>query len=240
MNESFILNDDFSSFLEKIYTKNQWLKNQFKQVFYLSTTRKFTLIPDEIFVPEKLKSFFELNHQLDDLDEIHFNSLKNIDAKLVFVIPQIVRATMTKFYSNIVFLHQNTCLLKALYKENSVKFGNKVVVNVNKTDLDVFVLNMGKLVLLNNFKFENKNDALYYILNVFDKFKLNPVLTELIYTYSTEENTSLKEELEKYIKKTSQLKLSHQRSFSYLFDKINKQSFLNLINSIECGSLADH
>lgn len=225
--------DDYLDELEKYIQATELLNQEFKAVKLIWLSDKNTLIPNSYFDKDKLKSYFEFNQKLDDLDEIHFTELKYVDAYSVFVLPNQVANIFSKQFKNISYYNQQIPFIdQALFKHHTDS--KKVIVNINTEFIDICIIEDGKLLLYNNFVYKTESDLLYFILYVFDQFNLDTQHTELFLNGRIEKNSSLYNQLHKFIKQLKFDKLPGEFSYSYTFNKIQAHTFTNLFNLHNC------
>jgi hypothetical protein len=225
--------DDYLDELEKYIQNTKLLNHKFKAVKLMWLSGKNTLIPNSYFNKDKLKSFFEFNQKLDDLDEIHYNELKYVDAYSIFVLPNQVANIFSKQFHNITYYNQQiTFIDRSLYKHHTES--KKVIVNINTDFIDICIIEDGKLLLYNNFVYKTETDILYFILYVFDQFNLDTQHIELFLNGRIEKASSLYNQLHKFIKHLKFDKLPSEFSYSYTFNKVPAHTFTNLFNLHLC------
>ena len=221
--------DDIEDYLDQ----HELLKHQFKATKLLWVTNKNTLIPNSYFKKENLKKYFEFNHKLDDLDEIHYSELKYVDAYSIFVIPNQIANIFSKRFKNIEFLNQQVPFIEqALYKHHSE--AKRILVNVNQEFIDICITENGKLLLYNNFLYKNEMDMVYFILYVFDQFKLSTEDTELIISGLIDKNSDPYKQLKRFIAHLRFEKLPEEFTYSYTFNRIPSHQFANLFKLHLC------
>lgn len=225
--------DDYLDKLEKYIQNTELLNHKFKAVKLIWLSGKNTLIPNSYFDKNKLKSYFEFNQKLNDLDEIHYNELKYVDAYSVFVLPNQVANIFSKQFHNITYYNQQIPFIeRSLYKHHTES--KKVIVNINTDFIDICIIEDSKLLLYNNFVYKTETDILYFILYVFDQFNLDTQHTELFLNGQIEKNSTLYNQLHKFIKQLKFDKLPAEFSYSYTFNKVPAHAFTNLFNLHLC------
>jgi hypothetical protein len=161
-----LLFEDILNQTESILEQDPLLKLPFTRTKLLYISRKSTLVPDEFFEPELSKRYIEFNQPIDDLDELHYNSIYRIKSKLVFAIPTYLAATITESFKKIEFINQAMPLIDILGGLSNRNEGFHVLVNLNKEFFDIVITKNGKLLLYNSFLYVNSNDLAYFILFV--------------------------------------------------------------------------
>jgi len=225
--------DDLLNTIENSIKNNDLLRHSYKSIKFIWLSNKNTLIPSIYFKKENLKKYFEFNHKLDDLDEIHFKELKYIDAYSIFIVPNQIANIFIKQFPDLNFYNQQITFIEhTLFKHHTEL--KKVFVNVNDEFIDLCITENGKLLLYNNFVYRTELDMIYFIMYVFDKFNLNTENTELILSGLIDKNTSIYSKLKEFISHLKFDKLSDNFSYSYTFNQVPPQSFTNLFNLHLC------
>ncbi|MFC2096458.1 DUF3822 family protein [Bacteroidota bacterium] len=225
--------DDLYNVLEDHLHKNELLSKKYKHVKLIWLSHKNTLIPNVYFKKENLKKYFEFNQKLEDLDEIHFNKLKYIDAYSIFTVPNQVANIFIKQFPKISFYNQQAPFIENTFLKYHSD-SKKVFVNINYGFIDLIIIEKGKLLLYNNFAYKTDTDIIYFVLYVFDQFKLNTQDTELILSGHINKESKLYSKLNEFIGHIKFDKPTEDFAYSYTFKKIPQHSFINLFNLHLC------
>ena len=217
-----------------ILKEDPFLRKPYQGVSCILSEYRSTLLPAALFDRDHLKLYFEFNHVLNDLDELHYNHLKTADAYLVFPMHSDISNLFLKSWLNTEFFHQASPLVDTMMSldGNSDKLAG---INFNEDHFDIIVIDDRQLKYHNNFRFRSEEDLLYFILFVFDKMGLDQEKTPVL----------LSGEIDKFSERPSQLKkffriLSFQSApsgFQYppSFHKLQEHSLLNLLRIYQCG-----
>lgn len=219
--------------IQKIIDQDPFLKRTYQSVSCIHNETRSTLLPAALFDRDHLKLYFEFNHVLNDLDELHYNYLKQADAYLVFPVYSEIANLYLKTWLNTKFFHQVTPLINDLISVNK-ESGMLAGINFNIDHFDIIVCENGQLKYHNNFKFRSEEDLLYFILFVFDKLGLDQEKTPAL----------LSGEIDKFSNRPSLLK-KHFRNLSFqpapagfryppAFHKIQEHSLLSLLQLYHC------
>ncbi|PLX22714.1 MAG: hypothetical protein C0597_02045 [Marinilabiliales bacterium] len=225
--------DDLLNYIEDYIDSHELLKHKYKATKLIWETTKNTLVPNIFFKKENLKTYFEFNQKLDDLDEIHYNELKYVDAYSVFVIPNLIANVFVKRFEKIQFYNQQSPFIEhTLFKHHSET--KRILINLYENFFDLCVTENGKLLLYNNFLYKNEMDLIYFILYAFDQFSLETQQTELIISGLIDRTSKSFLKLKEFIKHIRFEKLPDEFSYSYTFNQIPSHKFTNLFNLHLC------
>jgi hypothetical protein len=101
---------------------------------------------------------------------------------------------------------------------------------VQQEYLQIINIQNGKLFFFNTFRYNTKEDFIYYLLFVMQQLHLSPDVQELLILGEIEKNSSLTEMIFKYIKKPLFGEKSNMYKFDIVFNEIPPHHFYNLLN----------
>lgn len=231
--EKDLLLDDLQSTIENYIDSNEFLSKEYKSVKIIWQSLKSTLIPVNYFDDKNLKKYFELNHKMDDLDEIHYRKLKYSDVHSVFAVPNQIAGILSRKYKAAQFYNQQIPLIDTiLFKHHSES--KKVFVNINDDFIDIAISQKGKLLFYNAFNYKSDNDILYFIVNIYEQQALNTEHTELVISGIKDKKSEFYAMLKEFIAFVKFEKNPDEFTYSYTFSKIPEHTFTNLFNLQLC------
>ncbi len=233
--ESGMTNSLLEEKVAEIQKNDEFLCREYKSVFFAYQTPKYTLIPGPLFNKDNLRTYFEFNHFLEDLDVIHYNSIKTIDACNLFVIPSELSNIVQKSYSNVRYFHPATSLIEyALINHGGKKSHKVVTTNIYGNIADIAVIEGENLLLCNSFPWKNEQDLVYFILYIYEQLRLNGEETPLVISGEMSKMSPAYDLLKSYIKNIEFEKRNDHFVFSYTFNDIEPHWFVNLFNLRIC------
>ncbi len=215
-----------------VLNQDQLLSKNYKAVDLIYVSDKSTLIPANMFDKAYVRQLFEVNFQLFDYEEIHFNKLKSSDIYNVFVIPSYITTLFINTFPEIRFFHQTTPMIESLYQFKHQFKNIFVAVNVYYDFIDVLGIKQGKIQFFNTFAFKNNSDILYYITNIIAKHKLDPDFLPLLLSGYIEPKSELMYLLLKYFPKADVNKLNN--GMKYKFNDVPDYMFRNVLSLFLC------
>lgn len=219
--------------IEEILSKDAYLQNPFKKVNCLCANNKSMLIPSPLFEEQYIKKYFDFNQPMGELEELHYHYLKKTDSYNVFSTPNPFTNALIGHFPKIQFYHHSYSLIN--YHINFVE-EEKPYLGLNLYDdfMDILVIDNKNLLFFNSFDFQNHDDIMYYVLNVYYQLNLDPETIELKLTGTNFKHEQLIKELKGYIKKVHHLKPAKEFTYSYLFKKEMLSYYFNLFNLNVC------
>jgi len=224
--------EDKADEIKRIIQKDKHLNATYKHTKTLVISPKSVLIPNELFDQNFVKKYFEFNHKLEELEEIHFNYNKTIQAVNLFTIPNPISNTLFEAFGKTNLHHQftpfHTHHLRQHY-ENPV-----VAVYIYEDFIDIGVFQDQKVKFYNNFLIQSKEDILYFILYAYKQLKLSRSGDDLYISGNLKLFPELETFLKQYIKKIHFQKAPREFTYSYTFKKEQMNHFTNLFRLKLC------
>jgi hypothetical protein len=220
--------------LETVLKQDPFLQREYKSVSCIHNESRATLLPAALFDREHLKLYFEFNHLLNELDELHYNFLNQADAYLVFPMDSEISSLFLKSWLNTRFFHQATPLVDALLSRDNTE-GSFVGINFNEGHFDIVVIENRQLKYQNNFSFRSEEDLIYFILFVFDKLELDQEKSPVLLSGEIDKFSERLSYLKRYLKQISYQKAPTGFQYPPSFQKLQDHSLMNLLNIFHCG-----
>jgi hypothetical protein len=217
--------------LEKCFEEDEVLKSSFNSSSCIYLTQKSTLVPNAFFDELKLRDYFEFNHPLEELDEIHYNIVPEIDACNVYAIPTYLANLLNNKFEGVKIYHQATPFIKSALKDFHPS--SSVHINLNPGFFDIIIKQENKLKLYNTFLYRNDTDMLYYVLFIINQLKLNPENIPVTICGEMSDRISYQESLSEYLPGMMYLE-PVSPGFSVVFERLSKHKFFNLFYLSNC------
>jgi hypothetical protein len=160
-------------------------------------TEYFVIMPNIIYAKEEGENLLKFTTQLPSNYVIREDALH--DFKIVFAINFDVKNYLEKTIKNIKFSSSAFCLLNVFL--NKTEFTKTdALINFTASQMEVVLKKENKLQLYNLFKFNNDEDALYYILFIIEQYNLNVLSCKFCVSGQIDKNENIILKLKKYIK----------------------------------------
>ena len=232
--EQIVTQDLLFERIEELLKQDPLLQRSYQSVACLQVDSRSTLLPAGLFDKSQLKSYFEFNHLLEDLDELRFNFLKQIDAYLVFPIHQEIANLYLKSWVNTVFYHQATPFICEVIHTGSGA-GKAVHAHFSSGHFDIAVTDKQQLLFHNNFRFRSDEDLLYFILFVYDKLGLDQGSTPLTLSGDFDKFSERPSLLKRYFKQLKFRSAPAEFQYPHVFESVQEHSCLALFKVYHCG-----
>lgn len=225
--------DDWSKIVTELFTQHEMLARKFKNVYLSFESPIFTIVPTFLFVPEKAKQVLDLVHQLPDLFEVRYNSIKELKATVVYAIPSSLASKWIQKQPRTIFVGHTTPLVTmcALVKTNkdepiiSTYFSHGFFIQA--------VAKNNELITCNSFTLFDTNDTAYHLLNTCKVLGFDPNKLEILLKGNYQKVDGLESILDQYFRKVNKDSLLDKHNFSYAIAKY-KSIHWNLFNLALC------
>jgi len=196
-----------TAILVDIWNEERLLNLPFRNcsIFYIAPY--YTIIPNRLYSEvDKATYLLPLKEDSPVLETYLADPLPSCTSQLIFSIPQeLIQFLDEKYPSTYQVQHSFTSLINEFQKQTG--FGREVFVNIRDRYLQIFFFDNKELIFSNQFSFESDKDFLYYILLVFDQFKLNPMEVPLKIAGTLSDDSTIYNQLYRYIQQLSFINL---------------------------------
>ncbi len=233
--ETILKNEGFSEFLHKVVNENEWLSLRYHSISIIYECKKSTLIPVPLFTENEKETYSEFNFKLDENSHINYEKLSNLDAVILYEIPdQIMETFKTLFPSHRLISQPGVLIESLLILNKNLPAQKKFFVNVRNSALDILIIDKRQLLYFNSFEYKSIEDFIYFVIFVLDQLQINPEEVDLVLSGSIDKNSELFEILYKYVRNIRFQTLPDTFNYSYVFNEVPAHYYFNLISQSLC------
>ena len=170
----------------------------FAQVHCALFHRGVTLVPRRLFQHGMLSEYFNLI--LPEGDYLYsYDEMPEFDANIVYATEKAQQKLFGNFFPQKRARHAALPLLRYVYNRAAIS-EHTVFVNLRHQIAQVIVLERQNLLLYNTYAFDAPADLLYFILLIYDQFKLSPKTVPLTVAGNILKDSELYKTLFRFIK----------------------------------------
>ncbi|MFZ4455636.1 MAG: DUF3822 family protein [Bacteroidales bacterium] len=190
--------------IEEIVYKHEQLLLPYRRTDLIVVSPHYTLVPNELLLDDKKEELLSFQFHKTD-DKLLTNTLQRIPATNLFAMDEKIYSFLIRTFSINRVLHYATTL--AEYFAERSRFGNysKMYLHIDTTQIDIFCFERNRLKLNNSLKYNQINDAAYFVLNAWEKAGLHQTDDELHVCGISELRTEISPLLKKYLQRVSPL-----------------------------------
>lgn len=227
-------NNPFSaSAIDEIISKDDFLGKRYKKSNIVLPSRKFTLVPAQLFDPGKKDEYFSFNHLNEDGNVLLSNKSSDPDVFIVFSAIKSVYEAVTGRFPGVLPCHHTKPLLNHVSHSGKSTDGNHIHLHVEKDFFNLVIYRQHILKFCNSFTYRNINDILYYVMNTFKNLEIKQ--DETIWLSGlTEKYDDLTSAFAMYVRHLKFSEPTGNFTFSYVFSDVVRHRYLNLFTLANC------
>lgn len=216
---------------QNVVKDDVYLNKHYKNVNFFLENNKYTLVPADLFDKKSKVEFLKYNHVIENNEEVHFSYIEKIEAYDIYAYPSVLINFLVNHFPEIRFFHTTTTFLNTYIRdnENSKDVYENVAINFNNNTLDILVIKNQKLLFLNDFDFNADEDAVFYIMNVLKKLKLNIAKISVTVQGKILVSDKLYQYLVKFL---PQIKFKSKFKKEFPFNKVSPHLFANILSEL--------
>jgi hypothetical protein len=136
----------------------------------LFLTQKTVLIPKTVFSETNIRSHLSLSFHLDELDEIQYRYVPEIEGYCCFAIPSPVISEIISRFGNVDIFNQTYQVIRRPEITE-----NRMTIVFCGNFLDISIFKNNKLVMNNSFEIFDIKDVIYFISAILKKFDIQNI-----------------------------------------------------------------
>lgn len=202
--------------VKELAKENEFFKHEYKKVNIMVETKRFTLVPFELFEDEMVESVFYHNHSKLDNEVVLYNILKKANVVIIFALDKSVHQQFIELYPDANFYCQSSALIE--YLAGRSKMGNnlKMFAYVHKASINVMCFDHGRPLLTNEFKWVETADIIYYLLYIWKQLDFNQERDELHLMGTLNDKEALSKGLKQFVRQLFITNPHSEFSINYL------------------------
>ena len=185
--------------LKAVFHESDFLGHSYKRVNIMLASKRFTIVPLDLFEEEQADLLFYHNHQKRENETVIYNILKKNNVVIVFGIDRSAYSFLTEQYPEARFYSQSTPLIEYFSVKSRLGNSKKMYVSVREEGIDIYCFERGHLLLANSFECSHTEDRISYLLYAWKQLEFNQERDELHLTGTLPDKEILMNELRKFI-----------------------------------------
>jgi Protein of unknown function (DUF3822) len=193
-------NAQIAANLKATFIDDPLLKETYRSTKIVFSTPHFTLIPTKFYDENQHTAYFENLTALTGYDAISVDPIRIFDVQNVYLIDNQLAATAKTILPSAQHHHIFTSLALGCQKIAEHRGGYQLFANVRDGQLQILFFDGRDFIFGNSFSFKTPQDVIYYLLNCYEQFKLNPEVTPLSISGSLTEHSDIFKYIYRYIR----------------------------------------
>ncbi|NDV66436.1 DUF3822 family protein [Bacteroides sp. 224] len=185
--------------LKQAFKELDFLSRAYKRVNVIVVSKRFTLIPLELFDDEMAETLFYYNHPVWDNEKVLYNILRKYGTVILFAFDKSVYTSIGEHYPDTKFYSQSSSLIEYFSMKSRSGNTKKMYVYVHQNFIDVYCFERGQLLLVNSFTCKQTEDRIYYLLYVWKQLNMDQLRDELNLTGELPDKEQLIKGLQRFV-----------------------------------------
>jgi len=175
--------------LQDIFKKEKSLQYDFETVTVIHQNNLNTLVPNEYFKKDALKSYLKYSIKTIATDLITFDELDFMNSKNVYVPYVNINNFLFQNFGEFEYKHYSSVMLEKLFSIAT----NDICcyIHVSKSTFDIVIIKNSNLQFFNIFEYKTKEDFMYYVLFTLEQLELSTEETLVSVLGDIEEDSDL-------------------------------------------------
>ncbi len=224
-----------AAMLDEIIMKQNWVVYPYQQVKVLVDNLKAIVVPNPLFEEKEKGNYLAFAQPFQDNSRIVTDPLKTADATLVYYLSNVLAAKIKDFWANATIRHLSSAFIESILVGNkNIQQEPVVFVQVRNQAFDMLVLADQKLRFFNTFRFNTKEDFIYFLLFAMEQQHLNPEKTTVQFSGAMESGSEIYTICERYIRHIQFDKRNKSFDYSYVLETLPWHQHSILFNTSQC------
>ena len=165
-----------SAYMNKLkvaLTSEDLLHVAFHEIRIAVAKSPFTLIPRAFYEEQLNKKYLALTAPVETGDEIVVNHIRSLFIKNIFSVEGDEMDYLKEVFDKPRFYHISSALLESILRNKDQLNPQQFLIDIKQNLMHLMYFENGEFKFLNQFRFTNKDDFLYFVLLVADQFQVD-------------------------------------------------------------------
>jgi hypothetical protein len=227
-------NASVTALLKDVFFEDPILNAVYKSVKVGFSTPHQTLVPRK-FYSETDKPLYLKNLTAEDsLNSIGADSIDALDIVNVYAAEKNLIGLIQAVFPKAKYYHNITSLLLGFDRTAKHSPTPQVFANIRDNTVQLFFFTQQKPVFANVFPFKTSQDIIYYILLVYEQFKLNPDETPLVLSGTVTQDSDIYKYIYRYIRHVNFITIPELMHLGQQFTGIPHHFYFDLFSLKDC------
>ena len=223
--------------LKEVTANHPILSKDFGKVLLAYGGLKNTLVPRALFKEDMPGEYLAFNFPVREDENVLTDSLNNPDALNIYAIPDLLQKELVRNWPAIHIQHLSSILIESLNLNFKHTAGDDTVfLNVREDCFDLIYFRNSRLYFYNVFRYQTREDFIYFLLASFEQLKLNPESAKLVLMGTIDKNSQIYEMIHRYIRNSSFIENNSAFRYSYVMDDTDLYPYYCLFAILQCES----
>lgn len=191
------LNEYTDSFMSAVYAEDVLLK-EYKKIYVVHASPSFTFVPAGWCEDGTVEQYYSFCFP-EQNDQVMSDKLADASVENIFGVDKTLFLFIDRTFGQVRHVHHLSALCEYFSMVSRRGNTSKAIVHIGPGVVDVLCYNRRGLLFANTFSFVHPDDAVYYILNVWQQQAFDQENDELYIVGDKELTRQIKKRLKEYI-----------------------------------------
>lgn len=227
--------DIFNTF-EKALALNKLNGKKFQSVTCIIGNRNYALIPNELFDEKESSKYLGFLHTIPQNSLVLNDNLSENECHGIYSVSNCLIEKIKGIWPDAKIVHESSIFLRHITKVANLFATTRVYVYVKNRSFDMAIFKNGNLSFFNNFKFNTKDDFLYFLMFAIEQQKMSADETSVCVSGMILGNSEIMKLCERYIKDIRFIKNGDTIKVSEALKEIPSQYYYIPYQVLQCES----
>lgn len=227
---------DYAAAIDALKKEVPELDNEFQNVLFLISRPKLALIPKALYKEGEARKLLGLNYEVSLTEQLMANYQKNMDAYLAYPAERYMENGLKKKFTNVEILNAAIPFLQGVQLQLKNIEEPVVAAYVEEDTLYLAVKKEGRIVFFNSFRFQTREDLIYYLLFISHQFGVDAEKSPFYFCGYLYRNSDLYRIIGQYIRNVNFLERPHLYEYIPEIEETPAQLYFNLFTAPLCAS----
>ena len=209
--DSFVLSKEYeierklslTANVKQAFKELDFLSNSYKQVNVSLVSKRFTLLPIELFDEDQVKTCFYYNYPPKENETVLYNTLPKTNAVVLFGVNKSLYHFLLETHPQVQFYSSVTSLAEHFALKSRIGSDKKMYACLHGETMELYAYERGHLMLLNAYDCAHVSDRVYYLLYAWKQLQMDQLRDELCIVGGDSDRGQFVEELQRFVQHIS-------------------------------------
>lgn len=219
-----------------IIANDPLLKSHSGPIYLVISSSRATLVPASMFRENLRTNYFKLNFKPIAGEVIQSDSIKSLDARLIYSLPGLLLNELRTLLSCKKVFHASTPLLENIQSQYGGWDKKIMFIDLEVGFARVIAMESKKTVFFNTFNFNENTDLLYYVANTSEKTGVSLEKDHFFFSGRIHKNTPMTRLFSRYIRHPRFNKRNESFHYGKNFDQLPVHMYYHTLGMPLCVS----
>ena len=227
-------NVNLTGLLKDVFFEDPILNSVYRSVKVGFSSQHQTLVPRKFYLEAEKPLYLKNLTEEDSRNLVEADTIDALDMVNVYAAEKNLIGLIQAIFPKSKYFHNTTSLLQGYERTAKNTDAPQVFANIRDNCVQIFFFTQHKPVFTNVFPFKTSQDIVYYILLVYEQFKLNPEETPLVLSGSITQDSDIFKYIYRYIRHVNFVTIPAALHLGQQFTGVPHHFYFDLFSLKDC------